>query len=307
MEREPDLAALRALTLVAETGSISLASAALGVSQQAVSLRIRSLETDLQVPLLVRSARGSRLTDAGELVVGWARPLLLAVSDFAGAAAALRRGRGSALRIAASLTIAEHLLPGWIAAWRVTAGESGAAATLTAANSAAVVGAVREGAVDLGFVETPTLPAGLSTVKLGEDRIEVVVAANHPWAARAVTAAELAATPLVLREEGSGTRLALEHALAAAGVPRSADPAGVHDTTLGVRSAVMAGEAPGALSVLAVRDDLLSGRLARVRIADLEIARPLTAVWRGADPSPEAAALLAEVARQAPRPAPRSA
>ena len=54
MRGEPDLEALRALTLVAEEDSISAAGARLGVSQQAVSLRIRSLERDLGVRLLVR-------------------------------------------------------------------------------------------------------------------------------------------------------------------------------------------------------------------------------------------------------------
>ena len=61
MGREPDLAALRALVLVAREGSISAASARLGVSQQAVSLRIRGLETDLGVRLLARTTRAAVL------------------------------------------------------------------------------------------------------------------------------------------------------------------------------------------------------------------------------------------------------
>ncbi len=297
MERIPDLGALNALAHVAESGSISAASAVLGVSQQAVSLRIRSLEADLQLPLLVRSARGSQLTEAGELVVGWARPLLAAAADYASAAAALRTGRDRGLRIAASLTIAEHLLPEWIARWRIEAGAGGAAAQLTAANSEAVIAAVRAGAADLGFVETPAVPGDLSSVTIGHDQIEIIVAANHPWAGGTVTSAELAGEPLVLRELGSGTRRGLDDALAAAGTPRTAEPAAVHESTLGARSAIMAGVGPGALSVLAVRDDIQSGRLARVRIAGLEITRPLTAVWRGAVPNAEAGALLAVAAR----------
>lgn len=295
MVRDPDLGALRALALVSETGSISAASAVLGVSQQAVSGRIRTLEDELRSPLLVRSARGSRLTGAGELVVGWARPLLDAADGYAAAVTALAAGRG--LRIAASLTVAEHLLPEWIARWRVATGEDAAAARLTAANSVAVADAVRAGEADLGFVETPAVPGDLGAVVIGHDRIELVVARTHRWARVPVSAAEIAATPLVLREPGSGTRRALEEALFAAGHPLTAEPAAVHETTLGARSAVMAGAAPGALSVLAVRDDLLSGRLARVRLADLEITRPLTAVWLGREPSPEAAGLLAEIAR----------
>lgn len=297
MNREPDLGALRALACIAETGSISSASEALGVSQQAVSLRIRSLERDTAVPLLLRSARGSRLTDAGELVVGWARPLLEAAGDYAAAVAALGEGEAGALRIGASLTIAEHLLPEWIARWRITTGDSAAAAQLTASNSAAVIAAVLAGTADLGFIETPVAPAGLSSVTIGRDKIELVVAANHRWAGRSVTAAEVASTPLVLRERGSGTRRAFEEALSAAGSPLEAEPAAVHETSLGLRSAVMAGVGPGALSVLAVREDLQRGRLSRVQIIDLEITRPLSAVWLGASPRGAAEALLREIAR----------
>ncbi|GAA2829645.1 DNA-binding transcriptional LysR family regulator [Leucobacter komagatae] len=296
MEREPDIGALRALALIAETGSISAASSVLGLSQQAASLRVRSLEQELGVPLLVRSARGSRLTEAGELVVGWACLVLDAANGFGAAVAALREGQGNSLRIAASLTIAEHLLPGWIARWRGLQGPSGATATLTAANSSAVIASLRSGDVDLGFVETPELPSDLSAATVGRDRIEVVVAASHPWAGRTVSPAELAATPMVHRERGSGTRLAFERALAAAGHPLEAEPAAVHETTLGARSAVMAGVAPGALSVLAVRDDIRGGRLARVAVAGLEITRPLTALWRGADPTAAAQELLQEIA-----------
>ena len=76
MRAEPDLQALRALTLAARENSISAAAGLLGVSQQAVSLRIRTLERELGARLLVRSTRGSRLTPAGQQVVGWAQPLL---------------------------------------------------------------------------------------------------------------------------------------------------------------------------------------------------------------------------------------
>lgn len=301
MRREPDLEALRVLSIVAERGSISAASGMLGVSQQAVSQRVRGLEREMRAPLLVRTSRGSSLTPSGELVVAWAAPLLAAADEYAQAAASLSVEQGRRLRIAASLTIAEHLLPEWIAQWRMSSGENGMTARLTAANSIAVIEEVRAGAVDLGFIETPAVPAELGSVTIGHDTIEIVVPRTHRWAAGgSVSLAELADTPLVLREEGSGTRRALADAMRAAGHPLRAEPEAVHSTTLGVRSAVMAGVAPGALSVLAVSEDVRRGRLARVRIEGLEIVRPLTAVWRGAEPSAAAAALLEVIAGVAP-------
>ena len=125
MRYEPDLEALRVLALVAKESSMSAASAQLGVSQQAISLRIRNLEKDLRMRLLVRSARGSRLTPTGELVVGWGTTLLTAADEFSDAVNSLRTDRGKMMRIAASLTIAEHLLPDWIARWRISHGNDG--------------------------------------------------------------------------------------------------------------------------------------------------------------------------------------
>ena len=299
---EPDLDALRALVLTAERGSISAAGTRLGVSQQAVSLRIRGLERDLRVRLLARSPRGSQLTSAGELVVGWASTLLTAADDFAAATRSLRESRAATLRIAASLTITEHLLPEWIARWRARLGEEGPLVQLTAANSSEVVESVRGGDADLGFVETPAVPADLGALTIGADTIEIVAASTHPWArTRIVSVHELARTRLVLREVGSGTRQALDDALTAAGHPLTAEPAEVARTTLGVRSAIMAGTAPGALSSLAVSEDVQAGRLVRVRVRNLSIRRPLTAIWSGRHPSPSARSFL-ELAPTAGKP-----
>lgn len=293
MAEEPDLESLRALTLAAQHGSISAAAAQQDVSQQALSLRIRALERRLGLALLVRSPRGSHLTPSGELLVGWAAPLLAAADEFAAATRSLRESRADTLRIAASLTIAEHLLPPWVARWRAQRGQEGPLVQLRAANSSAVVESVREGAADLGFIETPDLPQDLGREQIGSDTVEVVVDAAHPWARRpAVGGDELARTPLVLREPGSGTRRALEEALLRAGHPLTAEPAVVSPTTLGVRSATMAGTAPGALSSIAVAEDLRAGRLVRVPVESLAIARPLGAIWSGRRPSAAARAFL---------------
>lgn len=298
---EPDLAGLRALALVAQEGSISAAAARLEVTQQAVSTRIRGLEKVLRVRLLVRTARGSHLTPSGELVVGWAGALLAAADEFTGAVETLDTARGMTMTVAASLTIAEHLLPEWLARWRVSLGDEGPLVQLTAANSSAVITAVREGHADLGFIETPAVPTDLGSTIVGFDSIELVAARNHRWTRGGMaTAREVADTPLVLREAGSGTRLAFEEAMTDAGFPLHAAPAAVLSTTLGVRSAIMAGVAPGALSSLAVREDIRSGRLVRIRVRNLRIKRPLTAIWPGKSPSRSARALLEVIARAGP-------
>jgi DNA-binding transcriptional LysR family regulator len=71
-DRVPDLTSLETLLAVARTGSLSAASQQLGVTQQAVSARIRSVESRAGVALIARTSRGSALTPEGVVVAGWA-------------------------------------------------------------------------------------------------------------------------------------------------------------------------------------------------------------------------------------------
>jgi molybdate transport repressor ModE-like protein len=284
----PDLRALELLVVVARTGSLSTAAAELGITQQAASSRIRTAEALVGAPLLTRTRRGSALTQTGDLVVQWATRVVDAAEQLDAGIAALRQDRRAQLTIAASLTIAEYLLPGWLVAFRAhqaTLGVARTEFTMTATNSERVVELVASEAADLGFVEGPEPPSGLRHRLIGVDELIVVVGPSHPWAQRSsrrVTAATLASTPMVVRETGSGTRTVLERALRALPV---APPALELASTAAVRSAVAAGAGPAALSEHAVRDDIASGRLTPINVTGLDLSRRLHAVWtRGTTP-----------------------
>ncbi|WP_104431626.1 LysR family transcriptional regulator [Kineococcus xinjiangensis] len=290
----PELSALELLVDTARTGSIGAAARIHGISQQAASARLRGVEALVGAPLLLRSPRGSRLTESGTVLVEWAARLIDVAAEVDQGIATLRADRSERLRVAASMTVAEHLLPRWLITVRArqqTAGRSPTAVTLTATNSDRVAEAVRSGEADLGFVEGPTVPAGLRAQDVARDELVVVVAPSHPWTRRRapLTAQELAATALVAREEGSGTRRVLEEALAAKGL-RLTVPAVELTTSTGVREAVRAGSAPAVLSRLAAEGDLGAGRLAAVPVADLDLSRRLRAVWAGSSTPPAGAA-----------------
>jgi DNA-binding transcriptional LysR family regulator len=157
---------------------------------------------------------------------------------------------------------------------------------LTAANTETVIIHVTEGLADIGFIEGPRQPTSLRSRVIGHDRLTVVVAPGHPWARRRrpVSAAELAGTPLVSREGGSGTRDTLSAALATALGPGATQaPAALSlSTTAAVRAAVLAAAAPAVISELAVADDLIVGRLVEIHIPELDLRRTLRAIWDGA-------------------------
>ncbi|WP_328870149.1 LysR family transcriptional regulator [Streptomyces sp. NBC_00287] len=272
--RVPDLGGLELLLAVARLGSLGGAARELGITQPAASSRIRSMERQLGVALVDRSPRGSRLTDAGALVTDWARRIVEAAEAFDVGAQALRDRRDSRLRVAASMTIAEYLLPGWLLALR--AGRPDTAVSLLAGNSTVVAERLLSDEADLGFVEGLTVPTGLDSVVIAHDRLIVVTAPGHPWARRRrpLTAEELAVTPLILREKGSGTRQVLDTALG--GLAR---PLIELSSTTAVKAAAVSGAGPAVLSELAVREELSMRRLVSIPMADVSLARDLRAVW----------------------------
>jgi DNA-binding transcriptional LysR family regulator len=309
--RMPDLAALEMLLAVARTGSLNSAARQVGVTQQAVSARIRAAEAQAGVTLVARTSRGSTLTPEGVVVAEWAARLLAVAAELDAGLAALRNHHHTRLRVSASMTIAEQLLPGWLVALQAAAqrrGEQPAEIVLTAANSETVAQQVRDGTADLGFVEGPAAPPGVRSRIIGQDELLVIVRPDHPWADRRepISPAELSATPLVSREEGSGTRDALAAALATAlhrpaGQSPGTEPpvALALSTTAAVRAAVLAGAGPAVLSELAVNEDLASHRLTHVTVAGLDLHRALRAIWTGGPVPPSGAArdLLAHVSR----------
>jgi DNA-binding transcriptional LysR family regulator len=292
--RLPDLEALELLVAVAETGSLGQAAARQGITQPSASTRMRTLERRLGVRLLVRSPSGSRLTSAGLVVTDWARAVLEQAYALVAGAAALRARQHGRLRVTASLTIAEHLMPGWLVTLREI--DPGVHVELNVANSTHVIERLRGGEADLGFIEGRGAPRDLHSRAVARDRLVVVAAPGHAWTRkrRPLRPVELAATPLLLREAGSGTRETLEAALAAHG--GVAEPALELGATAPLRLAAISGTAPAVLSVLAVADDITAGRLVEIP-SELTLDRVLRAVWPRDRNLPDAALHLLRVTR----------
>lgn len=294
--RMPDLLSLELLLAIGSRGSLSAAGRDAGLTQQAVSARLASLEAQTGVQLVVRTTRGSQLTASGAVAAQWADRLLQVAHEVDAGLAALREGSRSRVRVSASLTIAEQILPGWLVSLQAAArrrGEIPVEVVLTAANSNHVLDQVRAGEADLGFIEGPVAPRGLRSRVVAHDELVLVVRPGDRWARRgsSITARELNDTPLVTREQGSGTRDYLELALRNLLGPGAAEaaPALEMSTSAAVRAAVLAGAAPAVLSRLAVSDDITMGRLRVVEVENLNLRRDLRAVWLGSRTPPAGA------------------
>ena len=292
-ERWLNLRTLELFVAVVDSGSLGAAARSVGMAQPNASRAIAELEATLQTHLLDRRPSGSVPTPFGLSLAAHAREVLDAARDFQSWVAENHDDSQKTLSVGASLTIAETLLPVWIAALRERYPDVQVA--ISVVNSAEVISQVRHGHFHVGFIETPHVPVQLNAHIVQEDELFVVIAPHHHWASRTgrISLQELAETPLVVREPGSGTFEALQDHLAGLDV---ATPAQVLNSIAAVRVAVASGAGPAVMSELAVRDQLANGNLLRVPLEGDKITRPLTAIWSGHRRPPRLAHELINIA-----------
>ncbi|GAA4656684.1 LysR family transcriptional regulator [Arthrobacter cryoconiti] len=276
--RWPDLAALEVFVAVARTGSLSAAARSVGMAQPNATRAIARLEHDLGVSLLVRRTSGSSLTEAGQTLLEGAVDIIGASRSWLRDAGDLGEEGRAHLAVGASLTVAEYLMPGWLAALKREHPQL--LVGLVVENSRRIFEELANDVIDVGFVESPNIPKGLRRLAVSTDHLSVVVAPGHAWANRAfpLSASELAAEALVVRERGSGTRTVLERALH--GHAQLA-PALELGSNAAVRLAVEAGAGAAVLSDFVIRAQVDRGELVEVAVAGISLARRIRAVWKG--------------------------
>jgi DNA-binding transcriptional LysR family regulator len=276
---------LAAFVAAVEAGSVHGAADALQLTQSAVTKRIQALERRVGGRLLERGRFGVRPTELGRTVYPAGKRALEALGSVA-ELVELSRAQGSMdLRLSASHTIGEFLLPGWLADFRRERPD--VHPQLEIVNSQGVIDAIRENRSEIGFVEGPDSPAGLQTITVARDEIVAVVAADHPWARRrAVTVRDLVAESYLTREAASGTRAVATAALAHAGVELA--PALQAASAQSLKRALTGGGFT-LISRVAIEAEERAGVLLGLPVRGVDLRRELRAIRRRR-PAPSAAA-----------------
>ena len=204
------------------------------------------------------------------------------------------------LLVAASTIPGEYVLPPLIG--RFKAKFPDIAITLLIGDSRDVVDWVAEGRAEVAVVGARLPHRGIDYRELMPDELVLVVPVGHPWhGKKEVGLEDLRAEPLLMRERGSGTRAALESALAQAGLDLSAFRiVGEMGSTQAIKQAVKAGVGVSLVSRRAVEDECRAGSVWCLRVKDLKIARAFyLATHRERSRSPLAEAFRAFVEAEA--------
>jgi DNA-binding transcriptional LysR family regulator len=252
--RLADIAELRAFCAAADLGSLGRAARLIGVSQPALSKRLRTLEAVAGARLLERSPRGVTLTPAGTRLYVEARKLLAQAEEVESLMAGLR-GEEQPVRLATSPTIAEYVLPGPLVEFEQKR-ERHLSVELVIANSLVVRELVREGRAEFGIAAVDAGGSGdgvLRELPFCEDSVVAAVPEGHPWEKLdAIPVEELVQTPMVMRDPSANTRRTIEAALEARGLVL-APPLAEVGSTSALKATAISENAPVLLSRLAVR------------------------------------------------------
>jgi len=295
---------LHVFRTVAEKLSFTQAAELLYLTQPAVTLQIKALETDLGVRLFDRAGGKVQLTPAGEVLLQHARRIAALYEEAQREIGQVQREQRGRLRIGASTTVAQYILPRLMPAFLQRHPQL--QVSVLSANTERVVHLLREGEIEVGLIEGPPGSSDVRSRKFLEDELVLVVAPGHPWAPAAregIPAAWLQREPLILREHGSGTRRVVETALKKAGLKLPELRIVLElDATEAIKLAVQEQLGVALVSRWAILRERQSGALIEVPVPSLPLRRWLQSVYpQGPAPEGPAAAFLDLLRTHAPQ------
>ena len=195
---------LHTFDLVIQQGSFSGAAELQGLTQPAVSLQIRQLETRLNLKLIERVGKRIKPTSAGSTLLEHIGRINAVVEDALLDLSSHAQGIAGQIAIGTGATACIHLLPSILQALRRQF--PALDVRVSTGNTDGILRAVEENRLDLALVTLPAAGRSLSISPLLEDEFVAIFSAEQPDSPHKVTPASLTSLPLVVFEAGSGTR-----------------------------------------------------------------------------------------------------
>lgn len=270
---------LRVFQTVAEHEHITRASEELILSQPAVTKIIQSLEHETGLELIERHGRRIVLTHAGHVLHSYARRMFALEREMEEALAALQDVEAGEIKLAANTTTGVYLLPPIVARYRELYPQ--VSLHIDILNSHEIIEQTVNWTLDFGLVEgdPSTLPSGLHVDVFAQDELVLVVAPDHRWSGLDELSPEsLREEELLLREQGSGIREVIEHALLLHRV--QVRPLFTLPDNEAIKQMVKSGVGAAIVSALAVQRELISGDLIRIQITGVDLRPQLSLVRR---------------------------
>ncbi|MDA8224056.1 selenium metabolism-associated LysR family transcriptional regulator [Desulfosporosinus sp.] len=261
---------LKIFCMVTRQQSFSKAAKLLHMSQPAVSTHVKNLEEYYQGQLLDRTPQGVTLTKAGEVFYNYAQKILDLQDEMEQQIETVFKHENNQVIIGASTTIGNVSLPCSIYLFKEQYPE--VELCLNIANAEEVLSMVISDVVDIGVVEGDTESSTLKSLHVASDELVLIVPPQHPAEGDVISLLDFLKQPLIMREDGSGTRKILATALARHGYSVNQLKVITEMKNIyAIKSAVEAGLGGSVMPLLAVRKEAYTGTLKVLRIMDMEM------------------------------------
>jgi DNA-binding transcriptional LysR family regulator len=293
-----NLRQLELFVAVTEAGSFSRGAEAALLTQSTVSQHIAALENEVELRLLDRTGQGVLLTKAGELFLLHARLVLNECAALHQAMAGFRGLQQVSLTVGASNIPANYLIPAILP--RLAAEHPGIELTMQTGDSRVMLECLLADEVELAVVGSRSDERGVEYQALASDLLVLAVSSAHPWSrCAAITLDDLAKSPMIVRESGSGSDQALQQALRQTGF----DPARLQvavrlGSNEAVRQALLSGFGAAFLSEISIRQELKRGELIKVPVVGFTVHRQFWLVTRSRRAASPAARLFAALMQE---------
>ncbi len=202
---------LKVFYTVASRLSFTKAASELSISQPAVTKHIKEIENHLNTKLFNRNGTTIQLTESGKTLLKYAEKIRNLHRDLEFDISQLNKEQKGKLKIGASTTIAQYILPEILAKFKAYYKEI--AIELVTHNTEDISNLLKNAQIDLGIVEGESRSSYFDYEIFKPDEIVLVCKADHPWANKTLKLKELYAIDLVSREQGSGTKEFIENQL----------------------------------------------------------------------------------------------
>lgn len=264
---------LKVFRSVATLLSFTKAANELFISQPAISKHIQELEREYGVRLFDRIGNRIQLTRAGQLLLDHACKIIGDYQRLDYDMKKLTEKSEGELRLGASTTISQYVLPEMIAGFRKQ--YPGVRLTLLSGNSHEIEDALASGRIDLGMVEGIKRQPQFKYTPFMDDELVAMVGTHSPLAQKEeMTMEELRQTPVVLRELGSGTLDVIQDALKAHGIQLSELNIEMNlGTTEGIKHFVAHSDSMGIISIRAIFQEVYANIFKVLDIKDCKMTR----------------------------------
>ncbi|TMN21544.1 LysR family transcriptional regulator [Lentibacillus cibarius] len=270
---------LKTFITVAEKNSFSEAAKVLFVTQPTITSQVKSLEDELNTKLFERTTKKVEMTQAAKVLLKYAREIVQMNDSARKEITQMDSNSYGDLGMGCSLTIGEYFLPAFLKRFNKT--YPLIQIQVSIANSNSIVERIKDQLIDVGLIETPIEDDQIQIEPFLEDELVLIAPPDFLAAGETITLEQIQRTPIIFREEGSGTREVVTHYLQQAGL--SEDDLHIVmelGSTEAIKAVVESGLGVSFISKKAIQKEEELGLLKAYSINSLELNRHFYIAYR---------------------------